>query len=288
MVTFTLIHFLKKNFPTDGINEEGLVMGALYFPLFGSYQIVPPGQNSNAIAVSKLGLFILGCFKSVDDIKTSLPNFFVWDDISADLHWGIYDSTGKGIVIEYENHTLSIFDNNVETLTNSPGFVWQSINLQRYLYLSIYDPNPVTYKGVVFQPMGVGYGMIGLPGDWSSPSRFVRIFWQKALLANHSLPPDAPGILNAAQHVINNVDIVKGITVDGKYFEYTQYVAFLDITNLIFYWRTYDNLVLQSVAMSSVNIQQGAPMCRTDLTGTTLKCGDFDSKKKSKKSKEDL
>lgn len=116
------------------------------------------------------------------------------------------------------------------------------------------------YQGITFAATGQGFGMIGIPGDISPPSRFVRI----ATMLRVVFPAnDVLNALNLAQHVINNVDIPQGLAREPGQgqgtAELTQWVVFKDLTNKILYYRTYSNLSLRAVTLSKIDFTETAP-----------------------------
>jgi len=182
------------------------------------------------------------------------------------LHFAMYDTTGKSIVVEYVGGKLNVYDNKIGVMTNSPSYDWQITNLANYVHLRPQNPNPVIQNGMTFAVNGQGFGMIGLPGDISPPSRFVKIatFLQVVYPANTGA--DA---LNLAEHIINNVDIPLGlarepdsgnITTDT-----TEWVVFKDLTHKIFYYRTYADLTLRAVSMDKIDFSEKAPRLKMPI-----------------------
>lgn len=258
---------------TDGMNEAGLSFEALYLPGLAQYQVVPPGQNKQALPYFMLGDWILGSFKNIDELREALPNIYVFEqklpglgDMVFPLHFSVYDASGKGLVIEYINGKLNIHENKLGILTNAPSYDWHLTNLNNYVHLRPVNPPPVIAEGIQFAATGQGFGMIGLPGDISPPSRFVKT----AVLADVVLPADnAVGVLNLAQHIINNVDIPRGLAREpesGKYInETTQWTVFKDLTHKVFYYRTYDDFSLRSVSLDKVDFSEKAPRLKMPI-----------------------
>lgn len=251
----------------DGMNEMGLSYEALFMPGFAQYQSVPTGQNSKALPYIAIGDWILSNFKTVDEVKQAISNVYVFNqkisgmgDVIFPLHFSVYDTTGKGIVIEYLGGQLNIYDNQIGVMTNSPSYPWHLINLANYIYLTPTNPNPVIDNGITFAATGQGFGMIGLPGDISPPSRFVKttVLTRAAFPAN-----DAMGTLNLAEHIINNVDIPLGLVRepnknDQPTNESTEWVVFKDLTHKMFYYRTYTDLSLRSVSLAKLDFSEKA------------------------------
>jgi choloylglycine hydrolase len=250
----------------DGMNEQGLTIEALYLPNFAQYQTIPSGQDRNALPYPYFGDWILGNFKTVDEVRQAITKIYVFPskvpgmgDMIFPLHFSIYDSTGNGLIVEYVGGKLNLYDNKIGILTNSPTYDWHLNNLNNYVHLTPTNPQPVVDNGVKFAATGQGFGMIGLPGDISPPSRFVKT---TALTKVVVQPDDAKTALNLAEHIINNVDIPRGLAREpnnGKYInETTQWVVFKDATHKVFYYRTYNDLSLRSVDMSKVDLSENA------------------------------
>jgi len=257
----------------DGINEAGLSFGALYLPGFAEYQTVPTGQNKQALPYLLIGDWILANFKTVEEVRQALPTVFVFTtkipghgDMVFPLHFSVYDSTGKGIVAEYIGGKLEIHDNQVGVLTNSPNYDWHIKNLQNYAHLAPVNPKPVVANGLTFAVNGQGFGMIGLPGDVSPPSRFVKI----ATLGTVAIQTDdAAGVLNLAEHMLNNVDVLRGEArepTSGNYSnETTQWVVFKDLTHKIMYYRTYENMTLRGISLAKLDFSENAPRLKMPI-----------------------
>lgn len=264
---------MNSDYADDGMNEQGLSFEALYLPGLAQYQTVTPAHDAEALSYMHLGDWILGNFKTVDEVRQALANVVVFadkipglGDMIFPLHFSIYDSTGKGIVVEYVDGKMNIYDNKIGVMTNSPTYGWHMTNLNNYVHLKPINPNPVSDSGVVFSATGQGGGMVGLPGDISPPSRFVKT----AILMDVVMQPDdAKSALNLAQHVINNVDIPTGLAREmsnGNYTnEITQWVVFKDLTNKVFYYRTYGDLTLHAVTMAKIDFSEKAAMLKMPI-----------------------
>ncbi len=250
----------------DGMNEVGLSFGELLFPGFASYPDIPAGHESQALPYMSFGDWVLGNFKTVSEVRQALSNVYPYLNLEPSLgamtfpvHYIITDASGKGIVVEYNNKKMHIFDS-IGIMTNSPTYDWQTTNLKNYLNLSPLNPSSVAVNGEVFAVTGQGYGMVGIPGDISPPSRFVKT----AIYAHVALTTkNAVNALNMAEHLMNNVDIPQGIAREpqsGKYInDITQWVVFKDLTNKVFYYRTYNDLSLHAVKFSKINLSENAP-----------------------------
>jgi choloylglycine hydrolase len=267
---------MGQNTVIDGMNEKGLSIEALYLPGETQYQAVRLGYEAHAIPYTYFADWVLGNFQSVDEIRQALPTVNVFaqkipgmGDMIFPLHFAIHDATGKGIVVEFVGGKTNVYNNKLGVVTNSPIYSWQLTNLRNYLNLSPYTPVPVTLNGATFAATGQGAGMVGLPGDVSPPSRFVKmVIYLKTALQTQ----DAAGALNLAQHIINNVDIPLG-TVRAKgqngiiQYEITQWVVFKDLTNKVFYYKTYNDPTLHAVSLAKIDFSSKATMLKMPING---------------------
>lgn len=258
----------------DGMNEMGLAVEALYLPGETQYQTIPAGKNDRAIAYLNFGNWVLGNFKSIAEVKLALPTIYVYAQTIPQagtmifpLHFAITDATGTGIIVEFVNGNMNVYDNQIGVLTNSPIYPWQVTNIRNYVNLTPLTPTPVIDSGMTFAATGQGAGMLGLPGDISPPSRFVKI---TTLLRTVLTPKTSVDALNLAQHIINNVDIPLGFVRESQNIntatnELTQWVVFKDLTHRQFYYRTYGDLSLHLVDLTKVNLAENAPQYKMPI-----------------------
>jgi choloylglycine hydrolase len=270
---YVFLDALNVDTTIDGMNEAGLSFEYLYLPGETQYQNIPAGHENQAMSYLRLGDWVLSNFKFVDEVRAALANVFIFTqtipgmgDMIFPLHASIYDATGKGIVVEFVNGKMNVYDNQVGILTNSPTYDWQVINLREYVNLSPWTPSPVVIGSLVFSATGQGSGMKGLPGDSSPASRFSKIAAMKASVYQARNAAEA---LNLAQHIINNVDIPAGFVrarnKDKTSFETTQWTIFKDLTNKVFYYRTYSDTTLHSVILSQIDFSEAAPRLKMPI-----------------------
>ena len=263
---------------SDGVNEVGLSAAALYLPRFAVYQQVFKDQADRAIPNDMLLHYILGNFETVDQVKQAIPEVVVYARNSAiigrplPLHYSVYDRSGRGIVIEYTAIGLNIYDNVVNMLTNSPAYPWHLNNLQNYLSLSPYNPEPKTIGLDTVAPAGQGFGMVGLPGDSSPPSRFVRVFTLRTAANPATRTDDA---VNLAVHLLNTVDVIPGTvrpvqseTESGNqptHADYTQWIVVKDLQSLKLYYRLYGSMSTHVIDLKQIAITPNSPVMRIKL-----------------------
>ena len=244
----------------DGMNEAGLSFQYLYLPAEASYQSLPQQDKQNILPYLQFGDWVLGSFKTIDEVKSALQSIVVVNQYVPGmgtrifpLHASIYDASGRGLVVEFYDNKIVTFDS-IGLMTNSPKYNWHVTNLSNYINLDAATPLPVRQGDTTFAALGQGSGAIGLPGDSSSPSRFVKISF---LLKNITKVTNQQDLLNLCQHIINTVDIPEGtVKVDrttNSPSEQTEWVVFKDITNHVFYWRTYNNLAIRAIHLDKIN-----------------------------------
>lgn len=238
---------LEDNAMLDGQNSAGLALSGNFLPGFTQYQTVSK-QDKKYLSILEFTQFVLSNYATVAEVKAELPKYKVWSPniknlpIEPTIHFLITDKSGANVVIEFINGEMRLFDTTAGVLTNSPNYDWHMINIRNYLNLSNTSTAHVqTAQGNVTQ-FGQGGGAIGLPGDYTPPSRFVRAAYLKHFA---TVPESAAGAVELTGHILNNVDIPKGAitaTENGKVIpDYTQWVAIKDISNNQFYFSDYNH-----------------------------------------------
>ena len=130
----------------------------------------------------------------------------------APVHAVVHDASGKSIVIEYVDGKLNVYDNPLGVITNSPGFDWHMTNLRNYVNFSFNNHPPIQLGSVKLEPFGQGSGMLGMPGDFTPPSRFVRaVAFSQSVLQ----PKTGDDAVLTAFHILNNFDIPKRFGAGG-------------------------------------------------------------------------
>lgn len=259
----------------DGMNEQGLTFEYLYLPGETQYQAIPKGEDSKALPYSLFGDWVLGNFKTIEEVKKALSTIYVSHQIIPQLgnaelqaHASIYDASGKGIVVEFYDNKINVYDN-IGVMTNSPKYNWHVTNLRNYINLSATNPKPLNKNGELYSATGQGTGATGLPGDASPPSRFVKIAF---MVANVFPVQNTAELINLAEHIINNVDLPSGYVRAndaGKVAtDITQWVVFKDITHKTLYYRTYNDMTLRQIAMGNVDFSANAKAFKMPLLAT--------------------
>lgn len=223
----------------EGQNEAGLAISGNFLPGFTEYQAVTP-QDKNYVSILNLGGFILGMFGTVKELRNELPKYKVWFDPNEVkglptppwLHFALTDRSGDSIVIEFVKGQMVIHNNLAGVLTNAPTYDWHLNNVRNYLSLTPTATASVSVGKTNVTELGQGGGLIGLPADYTPPSRFVRTAYLKQFAFQPSNSLDAMALTG---HILNNVDIPTGVarSTDGKQVvsDYTQWVNLKDLKN---------------------------------------------------------
>lgn len=247
----------------DAFNEKGLACAGLNCHYFIDYEKYTLEGNTN-IGPYDLILWILSNFKKVSQVKQALKKVtLVAQQFSPDiplptLHWIVYDTNDECIVIESTKDKLSVYDNKIGVLTNSPPFDWQLINLTQYIGLSSKQPDAVIWHKQELEPLSGGLGLMGMPGDFSSPSRFVRTAYFKS---HSAFLDNKESTLSQCFHILNNVAIIAGsvITSEGKN-DITRYTSSMCLETGVYYYNTYEGSQINAIDMH-----------KEDLDGSELK-----------------
>jgi choloylglycine hydrolase len=163
------------------------------------------------------------------------------------VHFFIHDKSGKSLVVEPVDGTLKLHDAPLGVMTNAPTYDWHMTNLANYINLSPKDVDQEKLGGTTVTAFGSGAGMLGLPGDFTPPSRFVRAaMFSQAATPNQT----ADDAVLSAFHILNQFDIPKGSVVNAAVGEptpeITEWTSVNDLKNLRWYFRTFDD---QSIRM---------------------------------------
>lgn len=245
----------------DGINEHGLAGGALYFPGFAGYKDPSDDAEQRANEVNQIDflVWVLSNFKTVEEVKDNLDQISLVGTFYENmgevppLHYTLHDATGASIVIEPINGEVKVYDNPYTVLTNSPDFEWHTQNIRNYLFLSPFDTGSTDIMGQELTPFGQGSGLLGIPGDPTPPSRFIRALGFITTVDAAELHKDP---LITTDHVMNNFDIPKGFVRPTmspteqaqEADDYTQWTAIADLKNRRYYFKTYENPTLYQVS----------------------------------------
>ncbi|MEY8444625.1 choloylglycine hydrolase [Enterococcus ratti] len=240
----------------EATNEKGLSMAGLNFPENAYYFEEDPTKTN--ITPFEFIPWLLGqcatvkeANKLLDEINLVNINFSEELPLSP-LHWMLADQK-ESMVIESTRDGLKRFNNPVGVLTNNPPFDYQLFNLNNYRALSP-SVSPNTFSGKLnLDVYSRGMGGIGLPGDLSSTSRFVKATFTK--LNSISNSPEEESV-NQFFHILKSVEQQKGLCdVGNGQFEYTIYSSCCNMDKGIYYYTTYTNNQITAVDMNQEDLQ---------------------------------
>lgn len=246
----------------DAVNEKGVCMAGLNFVENAFYR--DRTEQKDNIAQFELIPWILGQCASLKEVRELLKTINITNDAFSKefpvspLHWLIADKDGS-ITLESVKEGIKVYDNPVGVLTNNPPFDRQFFNLNNYMNLSPKDPENSFAKGLVLSTYSRGMGALGLPGDLSSQSRFVRAAFTKMNSVSGKSEAESIGQFF---HILGSVEQVRGCCElkDGKY-EFTIYTSCCNADKGIYYYTTYSNRRIT-----------GIDMRREDVDGNELIC----------------
>ena len=174
------LDMVGQDFIADGMNEKGLAAGLFYHVGFADYPGYEKDKADITITALDVTNYILSQFSTIEEVREGMEKVRVVPVVQEEIgipvfaHWMITDPGGNSIVIEFRDGEMVIFENPLGIITNGPTYDWHMTNLRNYVNLSqVAFPDKKIIE-LDFAPMGAGSGMIGLPGDNTPPSRFVR------------------------------------------------------------------------------------------------------------------
>lgn len=249
---------IRKEFIAEGLNEAGLSAGLFYFPHYGRYPSYNPGEKSRTLSDLQFVSWALSQFSTVEEVKAAMSQVRIVSieepGATATVHWRMADASGAQVVLEFVDGVPHFYDNEVGVLTNAPGFPWHVTNLNNYVNLYPGGASPHQLSEVTIFPFGAGSGFLGLPGDVTPPSRFVRAAFYKA-----TAPRCATTYETVLQcfHILNNFDIPIGIEhAPGKSPDIpsaTQWTSAVDLTNRKVYYKTAYNNTIRCIDLRSID-----------------------------------
>lgn len=238
----------------EAMNEKGLCMAGLNFPENAYYSPEPmPGKAG--IAPFELPWWVLGQCATLGEAQQLLRETQVMhipfgaDVPVSPLHWHIADRE-RCIVVECMRDGMHIHEDPVGVLTNNPPFDFHLHNLRQYMNLTALWPENRFTREMELRPFGRGMGAIGLPGDASPASRFVRA----AFLAHNSVCDEEHSVAHFF-HLLDSVAMTRGsVIAPGDRWEQTLYSCCMDVDEGIYYYKTYTNNQLTAVHLHNANL----------------------------------
>lgn len=265
---FVGISVAQDNFIGEGMNEVGLNAGLFYFVHYGSLSPFSSKNSNQSISDMELVTYILSNFKNTDEVIEAFNHikvvpFMLLKNGKAPptAHWRISDAEGKSIVIEIMNGEVKIHQNTIGVLTNSPNFDWHLTNLNNYVNLKAGSAKPFEMGEQNIFAVGAGSGMLGLPGDFTPPSRFIRAAF---FLHTAPKPKNAYDGIMQAFHLLNLFDLPIGTefaetTKIPNLPSATQWTAVSNQSDKEFFYKTMYNSRIRKVDLKEIDFTKVQP-----------------------------
>lgn len=237
---------------SDGVNEKGLTCASLYLNKLTRFDINNSDTKINIVAYNFI-LWVLSQFQNLDEVISALKyinlvgNFKgITVEVPA-LHWILSDSSSKSIVIEKTCEGLKVYNNPIGVLTNSPDFNTQVMNLYNYVSVTPYQKEDNMWGMFKLQALSEGTGGLGLPGDFTSQSRFVRAAFLRNVI--EPSPDEISGIINAFK-ILSNCTILKGAIINNiNTFTYSRYVCAVCSESCTYYYSMYEGNEINAISL---------------------------------------
>lgn len=257
----------------DAANEKGLCMAGLNF--VGNAHYFKNKNGKSNIAQYEFIPWILGKCASTDEAKELISNINITDTPFSEhmpvgqLHWIIADKN-SAITVESVSDGIKVYDNPLGVLTNNPPFDEQMFRLNDYMHLSSRQPKNTFSDKLELKAYSRGMGAIGLPGDLSSQSRFVRVAFVKANSVSGKGETES---VSQFFHILGSVDQPRGCceVADGKY-EITIYTSCCNADKGIYYYTTYDNHRISAVDMRKESLDGNELISYPMITEEKINC----------------
>ncbi len=240
----------------EATNEKGLSIAALNFPDNAVYYEFR--EEKDNVAPFELIPWILAQCSSINEVrhlldKINLVNINFSEELPlSPLHWIISDKKSS-IVVEPLKDGLKIYDNPFEVLTNNPPFDFHRTNASQYMGLGTGRALSQFKEKIPMNNFSLGMGAFGLPGDFSSPSRFIRALFVKE---NSVAECNEKSSVNQFFHILNSVSMPKGCVLSKGEFEYTLYSSCCNADTGVYYYTTYNNPEITEIKMHDVDLNQ--------------------------------
>ena len=234
----------------DGINEMGLMGSSNYFPKYASF-VKHPVIGKISMTTSNAFDYLLSRCKDVEEVRERAEKIILLQygedekDVSISNHFFFMDAKGEKIVLEPKDGELVPYDNPYGVLTNSPEFHWHETNLKNYINLRQENIEDRDFNGSTVSKLGQGSGMLGIPGDFTPPSRFIRAAY---FVSNTDKNLERNSAILQAFRILSQFDIPKGAIVDPKegHQDEALYTSVMDTKEGAYFIKCHENINIQS------------------------------------------
>jgi len=247
----------------DAMNEKGLYVGVYFFPGCCGYASYDERKADRSMSAGDFMQWMLSSFETVAEVMENLsqvtvvnvvdPNF---GGIPLPFHWKIADPSGASIVVEIINDgEVKIYEPFLGVISNAPGYDWHLTNLRNYINIFPGSANPITVGNMTFSPFGGGSGLVGVPGDFSPPSRFVRAAMFTVTARPLATSDDA---VFEAFRILDNFNVPIGVTakadkLPGDLEGATQITIAADLPNRKYYFHTMGDRQVRMIDLAKID-----------------------------------
>jgi choloylglycine hydrolase len=252
---------------TDGINERGLACGGFYHMGYEEYKKDP--KSGKTIANTDFVSWVLSNFATVREVREALElrrvdvtlfTLTIKGKLQCDsstcpqLHYAITDESGASIIVEFKGGEAKIFDS-IGVITNNPTYDWHITNMKNYIGLQALSRDSAIFNSKTYDKLGNGTGAIGLPGDFTPPSRFVRaMFFLNTAIPTTKIGPDEA--VARALRILNQFDIPEGSIVatsptgTGQIQDSTAWTSLSDLKRKRYYFHSQTNRTVRMIELN--------------------------------------
>lgn len=263
---FVGISVFDDRYIAEGINQEGLSAGLFYFKNYGSLSKYNPQTPDKNLADMDVVRWILTHFKTVREVREHIQQLNIVPTVidrnpknTDTVHWRVADRLGGNIIIEIKNQgSISIHENLARVITNSPNYEWHLTNLNNYINLAAGTVASGQINGVNTFSFGAGSRALGLPGDITPPSRFIR-----AAFYVNTTPELKNGdeAVSQAFHILNNFDIPVGVEYTYKHEvpelpSATQWTTVIDQNRRLLFYKTMNDSTVKLIDLGNIRFTQ--------------------------------
>lgn len=255
----------------EATNEYGLSIAGLNFPHSAKYMPEKPGKDN--VAPFELIPWLLCCCRNVPEAEEKLANMnlvnisFSQEYPLTPLHWILADHE-RAITIEQTADGLHVYHNPIGVLTNEPPFFFHMIHLQNFLNVSNCEPVNRFAPNLPLKAYSRGMGGIGLPGDLSSSSRFIKAAFTKL----NSVSEDTESAsISQVFHILGSVAQQQGCVKIDKSYEKTIYTSCCNTTKGIYYYTTYENSQITGIRLHGADLDSNRLVCYPLVTGQKIR-----------------
>ena len=251
----------QDQFVLEGLNEKGLSAGLFFFPGYGQYPQYDSTEVDRTVPDMQVVSWILANFSTVQEVIDHFDEIIVTKLFpeAQTSHWRVGDPSGRQIVIEIVDGRTNFYENKIGVLTNAPDFPWHVKNLNNYVNLTFGEADGNAFSAWPdVHRFGAGTGMIGIPGDVTPPSRFVRAAYYQVTAPQYATGAET---VMSCFLILNNFDIPIGVErqkdqaptdIAGA----TQWTTATDTKGLRFYWRTCWNSTIRCIDLNDIDFSK--------------------------------